>query len=1096
MLLSAVIELETVIISVFLITNQFYDKNSYLKSTSKLNLNCTVILINHLVVMKRTKDFINHWSFNQFLLKIKLIIFFLFLFIGGFYAEAKTSEGNDPKTNTLILETKNGDQDNPVKYVIKGSVKDETNYSLPGVSVSIKGTTTGTITDSNGNFVLKNVPKGSVLLFSFIGLKSQEVTIVDDQPLDILLASDLVGLDEVVAVGYGTQKKKDLTGSIGKVNIQTSEMSATTDLSQILQGATPGLNAKSGSGAGDTGGLSIRGKTSLSASDSPMIVVDGIIYEGSTADLNFNDIESIDVLKDASAAAVYGCRSANGVIAITTKRGKSEKPKFNFNAYYGLQNLSNTDRTKVMNADQYAVKLVDYYYQQDLYDWYDTNPTSATDRPERPDVTDKELVADYLLSDEEKENYLAGKSVDWIDEVYRVAPIQSYNLSVSGSSEKTNYYLSTSYTNQEGILVNDKFQKLTFFSKLESQLTDWFKIVFNPVYSHRDYSGLSASASYALIASPLGNEYDEGGDYPVYIANESYAYHPLGNTLATNSEPRDNINLILKGTVDVPWIKGLKYDVNFSRNYIISRSFTYYPTTCAIGQKNDGLGYKNYSETKKWLLNNIVTYDNLFADKHHLNVTLLQSRENTYYDATSTTAYGFDNETLGYYAMDMAETQEISTSTEEEDLLSFMGRLNYSFDDKYLLTATIRRDGYSGFGSNNKYASFPSISLGWIATDESFLDDSKWLNFLKIRLSYGINGNQGIGRYASQSEMSTTSTVFDGSTAVGVYSSSMGNDDLKWEKTASINSGVDFGFLNNRITGSIDVYNAKTTDVLVERSIPTTSGNSSVWTNIGGVENNGIEISLTTENIKSPNLTWKTTFTYARNRNKLTKLYDDVTEDIDNGWFVGHSTYALYGYKTQGIWQEDDLFDGDIMDGYYPGQFNIKDLDDSGTITADGDRSIVGETDPNYRFSISSDLRYKNLSLNIFVNSIQGGNGYYMGSNTSAVVAGGTDKAYRLNRTAVRDYWRPDNPVNNAPAMYYNPKISPAVYQDKSFVRLQDISLAYNFSKGLLDKLKMENLKVYVSGRNLYTWTKWSGWDPDTGSPMMRSVIGGVNVSF
>lgn len=932
---------------------------------------------------------------------------------------------------------------------------------------------------------------------SFVGYKVKNVPINGRSDLGTIeLEPQAISGEELVVIGYGVQRKKDLTGSISHLDMPTAEMTATTDLTQVLQGATPGLNAKSGSRAGETGGLSIRGKTSLSASDRPLLVVDGMIFNGSTADLNINDIASVDVLKGASAAAVYGSRSANGVIVITTKQGQTEKPQFNFNAYYGVQELANTDRDNVMNGEQYATRLVDYYYQQDLYDWYKTNPTSAGGRPQRPDITDRDLVASYLRTEEEQGNYLAGNQINWMDQIFRIAPIQSYTLSVSGQTDKTNYYLSTSYTNQEGILVNDKFERLTLFSKFENELTDWFTIEFDPMFTLRDYSGLEASISDALIASPYGDKYNDSGEYPVYIAGESYAYHPLGHQLVDDSQPQNNLNFVLKGKIDVPRVEGLRYQVDFSKNYIFNRHYQYFPKSVAEGSKVDGQAIKNTSNQSKWLINNTITYNRTFKNLHKINVTLLHSDEKLTGEGTLAQGVGFNSEKLGYHSLELAETQEISSSSYREYTRSFLGRVNYIFKDRYLFTATIRRDGYSGFGSNRKWGNFPSLSAGWVISDEPFLNEPDWLNFLKLRLSYGVNGNQGIGRYRSLSHMESISTVFEGATAIGLYSSSMGNDDLGWEKTTSANFGVDFRLLSDRLIGSVDYYEASTSDVLVARAIPRVSGNSSVYDNIGGIENKGIEVSLDTYNIDKLDFSWKTSFTFALNRNKITKLYGDVTEDIGNTWFVGHSIYSVYGYEIEGVWQEEDLFEGRIPEGYYPGQFKMKDLNGDGEITADADRKILGSTDPNYRFSIGNEFNYKNFSLHIFINSIQGRGGYYIGSNSGALIAGGTDQAYRLNRTAIRDYWRPNNPVNNAPGMYYDSKITPSVYQDKSFIRLQDVTLSYSFSQESLAKLGLTNLRIYASGKNLYTWTKWSGWDPDVQNPLMRSVIGGVKLGF
>lgn len=979
---------------------------------------------------------------------------------------------------------------------VTGRVVDSKGEPMTGVTVTEKGTTNRTATNTTGYFTIKTQTNSPILIFSTVGFATVEREVSGSSTLTITMREDVTTLNEIVVVGYGTQKKKDLTGAISHLDMQGKEMTATTDITQALQGVTPGLNASSASKAGEVGGLSIRGRTSLSASDNPLIVLDGVIFNGSMGDIDINNVASIDVLKDASSAAVYGSRSANGVIVINTKRGNSDKPQFAFNTYYGIQSLSNTDMTSVLNPRQYAEHLVDYYYQQKLYTWYATNPTSATGRPVRPDVNDKDIVASNLRTEEEKLNYLAGNSVNWVDEVLRNAPIQSYSLTVSGKTPRTNYYLSTSYVDQKGITENDQYKRLTLFSKFENKINDWLTVEFDPIYSHRDYSGVETSLGDALIASPLGNMYDAARQYPIYIAGESYAYHPLANKYVTDSDLRDNINLVLKANVKIPFIKGLAYDINYNKNYIFDRHHQYFPKSVASGSQVGGSGSKSNSNSTKYLINNTLTYKRIFNNIHNIDVTLLHSEEELNAEATTATGTGFNSEKLGYNGLQLAQKQSTTTSGSREFTRSFLARVNYVFKDRYLFTANVRRDGYSGFGPNRKWGNFPSASAGWILSEESFLENVKPIDFLKLRLSYGVNGNQGIGVYRSQSKMDDISTVFNGITAIGLYASSMGNNNLGWEKTSSANLGLDFRVLDNRINGTIDVYKAKTTDVLVERAIPTITGNSSVWDNIGGMENKGIEISLETHNFRNDAFKWTSAVAFSINRNKITKLYSNVTQDIGNSWFVGKSSYAVYGYQTNGVWQEEDLFNKTITATYYPGQFRIIDQDGDGTISADKDRVVVGSTDANYRVSLTNNFSYKRFSLSVIFNSIQGGNGYYMASNTAALVTGGTDKAFRLNRPAIRPYWTPDNPVNDAPGMYNNPKIAPAVYQDKSFIRLQDVTLSYNTAEKLAKKMGLKNLRLYVSGRNLHTWTDWSGWDPEVQNPLIRSVIGGLSTSF
>jgi len=987
----------------------------------------------------------------------------------------------------------------PQEIVVTGKVTDEDGNPLPGVNIIIKGTITGTITDLNGNFSIEVEDPDAVLVFTFIGMLTQEIKVGNQTEINITMAQDIIGLEEVVAIGYGTSSKRDLTGSIVSVDMEEKTSAANVDLTQALQGYFPGINVGGVSRAGESASLSIRGQTSLSASDEPLIVLDGIIYNGNISNININDIEKIDVLKDASAAAVYGSRSANGVVIITTKRGKSEKPTFEFSMYYGLQDLTNTNRINIMDGEQFAVRMVDYYYQQSLYSWYSSNPPDATGRPVRPDVTDRNLAAQSLRSLEEQENYLAGNEIDWLDEVTQLAPIQNYNLNVSGATDRTNYFLSTSYTNQKGIMLNDEFDRITLRANFENSITDWLKIGLNSSVSRLDYSGLEVDIGNALSASPWANMYDENGNYPLDLAGESVQRHPLRNTLVDDVEVEDNVFLVLYAKVDIPKINGLNYEINYSNTFNALKHNTFYPPTVFEGKDNNGVAEKLHGEERGWFLNNILSYSKTFAELHRVNATLLYSTESRTGESSSSSANGFQNYTLGYNAMHLGENQSSSSGAWEENSISYMARASYMYNNRYMLTATYRRDGFSGFGANNKYADFPSVSLGWVASEENFLSNAGWLDFLKLRVSYGLNGNQGIGRYSSYSKMTSSDYVFGSVTAIGIYPEILGNNELGWETTASANIGLDFTFLDRRISGVVDIYNANTSNVLVQRTAPPASGYGSVWSNIGEIHNKGIEVSFSTVNVKSSSLVWNSGLLFSINRDEITKLYGGETDaDIGNEWFVGHPINAHYNYIVEGVWQEEDLFNGVLHDRYYPGHYKLKDINENGDIHADDDRDIVGYATPNYRFGINNSITYKNITLSFFINSIQGGNGYYMDDNYSSVVAGGTDAAYRKNQTAIRPYWRPDNPVNDAPGMYYSPRRSHDVYEERSFVRLQDVSLNYDFNKPFINKIGLNSLQFYVSGRNLYTWTKWSGWDPEVydNVPMMRSVIGGFRMSF
>jgi len=997
----------------------------------------------------------------------------------------------------------------PQQKQITGTVTDKNGAPVIGANVVVTGTTQGTMTDIDGKYSIE-VPQGAKsLTISFIGMETQEISIGTLTQINVTMAESAIDLEEVIVIGYGTQKKSDLTGSVVRVSMEDKATLANVNLSQSLSGTTAGVNVQSSGLAGSEPNLIIRGQTSLSASVKPLIVLDGIIFNGSISDINTNDVESIDILKDASSAAVYGSRSANGVMLITTKKGKTDKPVVSFNMYYGYQDMTNNPM-KVMNAEQYAIKLVDWYWQQSLYAWYKTKPTSDAGKPVRPDVTNRDLVAARLRTQEERDNYLAGNEIDWIKEVTQVAPIQNYDLSLSGKSDRSNYYVSGSYTNEEGILLNDKFTRLTLHTKIESKITDWFTLGLISSYSYRDYSGLeavlgniitgSSSQSGARLCSPLADNKIGQPDYDMYLTGELYMRYPLNNLYIDNSDIRSNLFLVGSGKITVPWVKGLTYDLTYSYTYSNRNNSTFYPARSPEGSANKGKAIKNPSDERNWIVNNIVSYSRTFGD-HAVNATFLYSRENRNGQSSTLQAEGFENPVLGYNSMGLGTIATNASTAWEENSLSYMGRVNYSFKNRYLLTATIRRDGFSGFGPNNKIATFPSISLGWVASDESFLSDIKWL-YLKLRLSYGKNGNQGIGRYSSFSTMASNAYVFGATTAIGVFPSTLGNSDLGWETTSSFNMGLDFGFLDRRITGSIDVYKAQTTDVLVTRAIPPSTGYQNVWANIGAIDNKGIELELTTFNLTG-NLSWETNFVFSLNRDKISKLYGgEEDRDIGNSWFIGESISAIYDYEMAGgLWTEEELYSGSIpLANWYPGQYKYVDQNRDGLIEPVEDRKIIGYKTPNYRFGINNTLIYKNFSLFFFINSIMGGNGYYLADNSTVVnVSWNSDDVVRTNQSAVRPYWTPDNRVDNATGVYNAPIMTSGIYESRSFVRLQDISLAYRFAPGLLKTLHMEGCQFYVSAKNPYVWTKWSGWDPEIGVndfPLMRNIILGFRITL
>ncbi len=1032
-------------------------------------------------------------SISKIVLGIKLLT--IFILTSAVTATARTFTEHPLPTNKVASITIINPAEQQ-KKVVSGKVKDSQGLPLPGVTVVVKGTTTGVITDNEGNYSLSNITANTALQFSFVGMKSQEVIVDKNTAINIVLLEESIGIEEVVSIGYGIQKKSDLTGSIARVSMEEKAIQGNLNLSQALVGASAGVNLEGRGGADGEATLSIRGQTSLSASGSPLIVLDGVIYNGSISTINTADIESIDVLKDASSAAVYGSRSANGVLLITTKKGKSKKPVVSFDMYKGFQDMTNNPM-RVMNGDEFATRLLDWSWESNVYNWYKTNPTSVVGRPIRPDASNRDVVASYLRTLEEKQNYLAGNQIDWVKEVLQIAPMQNYNFSVQGmADEKTSYYLSASYTNVEGIQLNDKFSRITIHSNVQSKVNEWITLGLNASYSSMDYSGIPASLYNARIASPLVNNHIGTPNYDIFLGGEQLQAYPLVGLYTQNSDIRKELFAVASAKITIPWVKGLNYELSYSNVNNTTNNKTFSNSNTPAGAANGGYASKNPTQEQDWILNNIVNYSKSLGN-HQLNATLLFSREGRTGDASSLIAQGFDNESLGYNNMGLGKIASISSSAFEENSLSYMARLNYSYLSRYMLTATIRRDGFSGFGAGNKWATFPSASLAWVASNESFLKD-KGL-YLKLRTSYGVNGNQGIGRYSSLSRMGIYNYVYGQTTAIGLFPSTLANSNLGWETTSSFNVGVDFGVLKNRITGTIDVYTAKTSNVLVQRQLPSTTGYQSVWSNIGGISNKGIEVELKSINLNGA-LKWETNFVFSLNRDEITKLYGGNNDkDIGNAWFVGESISALYDYQSTGrVWTEEELFTGKILKGWYPGQFKYVDQNNDGVIEPVNDRKVIGYESPSYRFSVNNAFTYKNFSLTIFINSIQGGKNHYMANNAQMI----NPLFYmqeRTNNSAINNYWRPDVPTTNTTGIYNLPIQQSGIYQSRSFVRLQDVSLAYKFGQRFLDKMSLKSCQIYISSKNPYVWTKWQGWDPEIGvsdTPLTRSVILGLRLSF
>lgn len=975
--------------------------------------------------------------------------------------------------NQIYLGVKGSKSGQKENKKITGTIVDDNGEPVIGANVSIKGTTTGTITDIDGNFSL-DAMSGATLLISYIGYETQEIAIGNQSVYNIKLLEDSQALDEVVVIGYGTQNRQAITGSITKANIDAYRDVPTNNILETIKGSVPGLNVGGTNSAGAVAGISVRGQNSTSGNN-PLVVLDGAIFDGSLADIPSEDIENFTVLKDASAAAVYGSRSANGVILIQTKRGRSKgtKPDFNVNLSYGISN--ELKRKEVYDAKGYLQKLLDAREAEGL-------------------EADPEKI-DIYLQPEEAKNYNATPDhrptlTDPFDLFRQNAYNLKANVSISNSSEFANYYISAALTDQKGVIMNDRYKNFSGRINIDSNLASWLNVGVKANYSIRDYSGTPPSMTQAAHFSPYASLYDEDGRYMQFPHTITSFVSPYW-TIATNDVDKSNIlGAILNGKITIPWVKGLSYEMIYSNTLRWSDKYSFYDEYTWEGQGKNGSGTRSHSTNYSMMLDNMIKYNNTFSDKHNVDVTLLYSREHRTWESQSAHAEQFDNTVLGDNKLENGTKQTVDTGAGESGAIAWMARATYSFDKRYSITGTIRRDGCSAFSLNKKWAMFASGGLNWNISNESFMENVKPIDNLALRLSYGSNGNQSISSYSTLAKVGTSKYIFAGDPSYSITQgiSSFALNDLGWEKTTGFNWGLDFSVLKNRLSGTIDAYFTNTTDLLFGLALPTVSGKSSITSNIGKIRNKGVEIGLHSVNIDSRDFKWTSDFAFSLNRNKVVTIKGedndgDGKEDdlVSSGYFIGKTLGTIYNYKIIGMWQQEDVDNGTIMEGMRPGDYKLEDVNEDGKITSTDDRQFLGTSKENFRWSLTNTFDYKGFSLMVYLNSVWGGNGYYLGSNTPY-----NDQyvnATFVNRT-VFDYWTPRNTDAKYPRLDYSARAryKGTKYMDRSFIKLQKIALSYDLSR-FVKPYGFNNMRVSVSADNLFTFAPhWDGLDPETGA--------------
>lgn len=993
---------------------------------------------------------------------------------------------------------------------INGIVKDSTGEGIIGANVLQKGTTNGTVTDLDGNFTLTVPDKNAVLVFSFLGYVSQEVIVGNQTTLNIILKEDTQNLDEVIVIGYGTAKKSDLTGAVTRADMSALEKSPNVNVLQGLKGVVPGLNIGVATKAGDSPTVSIRGRNSISGSTEPLVVLDGVIYRGNISDINPSDIESIDVLKDASSTAIYGSQAANGVLMITTKTAKNySKPIFEYNGTFTLQGLINNDM-KRLDRERFATQIADIMLE---------NSRMGNDLSQRnPDFN----PTDYFKDEAVIKGYNEGLNTDWWNLLTEDVPyIQNHNVSVRGKTEMNSYFISFGFTDQKNLVINDTYKRYNVRINLDSKITDWLKIGTSSYFNVSNFSGENTSFGNLFSIPACTTPYEDDG-VTLKTNPITGTINPLLKIHDPNKDIRYNLSGNVYADVTIPWIKGLSYRINYANNWTIYHYYAFDPyANTLLGQAE-----KKHTNQNEWTLDNILTYQNRFG-KHSVNATFVYGVEKRTYEATDAIANTFNDKTLGYNNMGMgqADLNTISSNAWKETSLYNMLRLVYTFNDRYIFTGTIRRDGFSGFSEGNKFGYFPSIAGAWRLSEENFIKNNlKWIDNLKLRLSYGTSGNRTSGRYATMAQMqntnnfetSSTGYVFgDGGTAgLMQLMKTLPNPDLKWETTKSVNIGLDFSVLNGRLFGNYEYYVSNTTDLLYDIEIPNINGmvTNSVPTNIGKLQNMGHEFSITGIPVTNKDFEWSITANFSLNRNKVKTILGidangDGKEDdlIASNIFINQPLNTIYDYNIIGMWQMEDYLNGIIPNGFTYGTYKIEDINQDGSYTAEKDRKIIGCEDPLYRFSIQNNFRYKDFELNIFINSVQGGKNHYLGQPLADL---SIPDHLKSNSFMKFDYWTPENPNAKYRQLgFYTASLGEGFspYVSRSFIRLQELSLAYNVPQRFLKKIHVNRAKVFVSASNLFTITNWDGWDPEAGQgvtydldgyPTMKSYTLGLNFEF
>lgn len=996
---------------------------------------------------------------------------------------------------------------------VSGNVLDSKKAPLQGVSITVKGTTRGTTTDADGHFVLPNVPDKGTLVVSSTGFTAQEIGVGSRTTFNVTLAEAVNALNDVVVIGYGTRQRRDVTGAVSQVKATQLENENPQSVQDLLRGNVPGLSVTSSPNAKGGGNLLVRGRSSINAGTSPLIVLDGVIYPGDLSDINPNDIATVDVLKDASSAAVYGAKAASGVILVTTKKGSGAKPTITFNSNTGLATLAMNEplydgpgfvkwRTDVLKSTNISnAKPFQFDDPRNLPSNITVDQWKAYDNS-LGDAVDIWLTRLKLLP-VERENYKIGKTTNWYDMMFQTGVRNDHTVSISGKKEDVSYYMSANYTRNEGYIVGDKFTTFRTRINLEAKAAKFMTVGMNLQYADRDESQVPVTWQQMVNASPYGEVYKADGVTLRDSPNDDIGNNtnPFLDNVYTNRLRKYNTlfgSIYAKG--NLPW--GFSYQSNFTPNFEFYRNFNGTSAKDFRVSVRKGVASRQNRTTFNWQMDNLLMWNKAFGE-HKIDATFLVNAEKYQQWDETMNNEGFDpNDNLSYNNIAAGIKPTISSNDQRSTGDALMARINYSFRDKYLLTTSVRRDGYSAFGLQNPRATFPSIALGWVFSKEKFSNIS-WLNYGKLRASWGINGNRDIGRYDALSNLTTGKYQFI--TPSGqiilvsqLYVNRLQNPGLKWERTESYNLGLDYSILKDRISGSIDVYRKSTKDLLINRALPDVTGFANVLDNLGEVQNRGIELGISTLNIKSPSFSWRSNVNFTLNRNKIVHLYGPTPDydasgkvigqsekdDVANRWFIGHDIDEIWDLKVLGVWQQDEAAAA-AKYGVKPGDFKVEDVNGDSKYS-DADRQFVGYRNPRYMWTFRNDFTYKNFDFSFMMYSSWGQKEEF---NQAKNNGGFID---RQNSYQV-PYWTPENPINDYARLFSsNGSAGFNVYRQTSFIRLSTIALGYTVSPRFLTRAKIQALKVYMNVNNAAVYQpEWTFWDAEyrVNPPSDRTVV-------